>query len=87
VANRPSDDRLVQKVEAGRDAEVVGRDKIITTTTNAKTTNISIFISFLLVGILALGGIAWAINTGWLRGSGNLQQPDESSRSINTRQQ
>jgi len=64
----PNDDKPSQKVKAGRDAEVVGGDKIT-------STNISVWISFLLIGVLASGGIAWAINAGWLTKSGNPQQP------------
>jgi hypothetical protein len=69
MANRSPENRPLQKVNAGKNAEVVGRDKIT-------TTNISVWISFLLTGVLAFGGIAWAINAGWLRGSGNPQLPN-----------
>ena len=79
MTNRSPDNRPLQK--AGRNAEFVGRDKIT-------TTNVSVWISFLLVGFLALGGIgiAWAINTGWLRGSGNPQQPNANPKITNTSQ-
>lgn len=66
MTNYPPGNKRSQKVIAKRNGELVGRDKVI-------STNISFWIPFFLIGILALGGL-WAVNAGWLTRSGNPQQ-------------
>jgi hypothetical protein len=89
MKNHSPDNQPLQN--AGRDADIVGKDKItagrdnITAgRDNITSTNINIWMPFLLVGVLALGGVAWAINTGFLRDSGNPQQPNSSLNKTNT---
>ncbi|MBF2025304.1 MAG: hypothetical protein IGS48_00860 [Oscillatoriales cyanobacterium C42_A2020_001] len=62
----PPGNKRSQKAKAGRDVKMWGRDQIT-------STNISLWIPFFLIGILALGGL-WAVNAGWLTRSGNPQQ-------------
>jgi hypothetical protein len=70
------DNKQSQKVKAGRDGAIVGRDSI-------HTTNINLWVSFFLIGVVALGGLAWAINVGLIGKSGNPNQaPQPSATSI-----
>ncbi|WP_073069412.1 hypothetical protein [Phormidesmis priestleyi] len=74
--NRP-DERPVQQVKAGRNAEVIGGNKIA-------STRVNVWIPFFLFGVLASGGLAWAVNSGWLTGSGNPQQSSPQPGSTST---
>jgi hypothetical protein len=49
MTDYPPGNKRSQKVIAKRNGELVGRDKIV-------STNISLWIPFFLIGILALGG-------------------------------
>jgi hypothetical protein len=62
-----------QSQKAGRDGIQVGRDY-------TSTTNVSIWISFFVISILALGGLAWALNAGLINNPQNTQesQPNPS---------
>lgn len=68
MTNPLPENKQSQKAKAGRDATIVGRDY-------TRTTNISFWISFFLIGVVALGGLAWALNFGLIRDSGNPQAP------------
>lgn len=74
MTNPLPENKQSQKVEAGRNATVVGRDY-------TRTTNISFWISFFLIGVLALGGLAWALNfiQGGANQGGNPTQAPQSS--------
>lgn len=69
-------ERSSQSVHAGKNATVVGRD--FSSTTNF---NFTIWV----VGVLALGGLAWAIYTGRISNPINTTpvQPQSSPRSQN----
>ena len=64
-----------QSQEAGRDGIQVGRDY-------TNTTNVSLWISFFVVVIFALGGLAWAFNVGLIKNPQNTQQSQPSPSSI-----
>lgn len=64
---QPSNKRL-QIVNAGRDGTNIGGN-------STQTTNISLWVSFFVIGVMALGGLAWAFNVGLIRNSGNPQAP------------
>ena len=38
------------------------------------TTSVNLFMSFFIIGVLALGGLAWALNVGLIGGSENNQE-------------
>jgi uncharacterized iron-regulated membrane protein len=48
-----------QKAIAGRDAHIVGGDY-----TNTSTNTINLWVPLLLIGILAFGGLSWALVVG-----------------------
>lgn len=63
-----SKNKVSQKAASGGRIQQIGGNY-------TNTTNISFWISFLLMGVLALGGLAWALNiAGWMGNSGNPQQ-------------
>jgi hypothetical protein len=68
MTNPLPENKRSQKAKVGRDATIVGRDY-------THTTNISLWVSFFLIGVVALGGLAWAFNVGLIRNSGNPQVP------------
>jgi hypothetical protein len=73
MTNPLPEEQRSQEAKAGRDATIVGGNYI-------RTTNISLWVSFFVVGVVALGGLAWALNfAGSIRGSGNPQQAPQSS--------
>ena len=56
----------------GGNVTQVGRDYTNTTSTN-------FFMSFFIIGVLALGGLAWAINVGLFGDSKNNKESDKLS--------
>lgn len=56
-----------QSAKAGKDAIVVGRDY-----TNSKS--VTLWMPMFFIGVIALGSLAWALNVGSIRNSGNPQQ-------------
>ena len=73
--------RVEQIAEAQGDIYQSARDLHYESKTSANTTNVNLWISFFLIGIVALGGLAWALNLGSLKGSGNPQLPQPGSTS------
>jgi hypothetical protein len=71
TGNSP-DEKQSQKAKAGRDSIQVGRDY-------SNTTNISLWISFFVIAVFALGGLAWALNIGLIRNPQNIQQSQPNS--------
>jgi preprotein translocase subunit SecF len=78
MANRSPNNKRLQKGEAGRDLVQVG-ENYTNTTTHTSNTTLNLWVSFFLIGVLALGGLAWALNVGLIKGSGNPQQTDQPS--------
>ena len=56
----------------GGNVTQVGRDY-------TNTTSVNFFMSFFIIGVLALGGLAWAINMGLIGGSENKKESDKVS--------
>lgn len=72
MANLQSENKSQEAQAGGNVQQVLGN--------YTNTTNISLWISFLLIGVLALGGLAWALNIAKIfEGSGNPQQTSQHS--------
>lgn len=56
----------------GKNAVQVGRDYAQTT-----SINLNLLISVFFISVLALGGLAWAINVGWEIPGGDVGSPTE----------
>jgi hypothetical protein len=71
--NHSSDEQSKQVAQAGRDATQVGRDFV-----NTKTTNFNFV--FFVIGILALGGLAWGLHVaGVIQGPSTSQSQPQTS--------
>lgn len=71
MANLKPEYKVSQTAKAGGSVNQTGGNY-------TNTTNISLWISFLLIGVLALGGLAWALNIAKIfEGSGNPQQTSQ----------
>ena len=66
-----------QSAKAGKNAIVVGRDY-----TNSKS--VTLWIPMFFIGVTVLGGLAWALNVGSIRNSGNPQQLPQPNQTEET---
>ncbi|MBW4420956.1 MAG: hypothetical protein KME13_17250 [Myxacorys californica WJT36-NPBG1] len=71
--NQPEKTSVGRDLSVGRDFTPVGRDYI-------RSTTVTFWFSFFIIGVLALGGLAWAFNAGLITNLGNSQSPQMSPK-------
>ncbi|MEO1211391.1 MAG: hypothetical protein AAFX78_17855 [Cyanobacteria bacterium J06638_20] len=70
MAKKSAEGGQLQEVKSGKNAVVVGRDYV-------SSTKVNIWMPLFIMSVLVIGGLAWALNAGLLKDSGNPQQTSE----------
>jgi len=78
MANNSGNNNINQNANAEQNVSQFAGDYSSNSSNSSNSNNINIWVSFLAVGVLALGGLAWALNIGSLQNSGNPNQSQPS---------